>query len=246
MATLGGGCDFTSRTQGIFTSRDNTWDTYVFEAEEFPIGGTITSICLYLDYGNRSRTGKVKILRPSGSQYLFVSSTSFSFSSSYAGEAVTVSGLSISVAAGDIIAITVERISDSITRAAGKYIPGTGVVRDIEQDVSGTTTISSWVINTSGYDPCAIITYTEAPGGDKYVDISTGSDSDSGNYWAAAYLTVKKGIDNVPVGQVLHIAEGDYSAQAAIDLNKNLELLCEDYGGGVASPPLTVILPVTT
>jgi len=82
--------------------------------------------------------------------------------------------------------------------------------------------------------------------GDKYVDIATGSDSDDGNSWANAYLTIKKGLDNYVASSQLHIAEGDYSAQAAIDLNKNLELLCEDYGGGVASPPLTVTLPPTT
>lgn len=81
----------------------------------------------------------------------------------------------------------------------------------------------------------------------KYVDISTGSDSDTGETWPLAYQTVKKGIDNIPDASwaTLHIAEGDYSAQAAIDLDKNLSLLCEDYGGGNASPPLTVVLPAT-
>lgn len=92
-------------------------------------------------------------------------------------------------------------------------------------------------------DPELVIVHTDA---DRYVDIATGSDSDDGKTWVNAYLTVKKGIDNVPLGYIIHIAEGNYSAQAAIDLNKNLELLCEDYGGGVASPPLTVVLPVTT
>lgn len=102
---------------------------------------------------------------------------------------------------------------------------------------------------TKEYDSGSIKAYLDITGGlagDKYVDIATGSDSDNGNTWANAYLTVKKGIDNVPAGHIIHIAEGDYSAQAAIDLNKNLELLCEDYGGGNASPPLTVTLPVTT
>lgn len=77
---------------------------------------------------------------------------------------------------------------------------------------------------------------------DRYVDIDTGDDSDDGASWANAYLTVKKGIDNVPPGKILHIAFGDYSAQASIDLDKNLELLCEDNGGGGTG---TVVLPVT-
>lgn len=93
---------------------------------------------------------------------------------------------------------------------------------------------------TPAQKPELILTY-----GDKYVDIATGSDSDSGDTWADAYLTVKKGIDNVSSSVVLHIAEGNYSAQAAIDLNKNLSIFCEDYDGGNANPPLTVVLPVT-
>lgn len=139
---------------------------------------------------------------------------------------------------------------------------GTGTVADTWLEIDVTNIIIDCIDNTnygmmifdagdvgnsdnfwtreSAYDPYIVISY------DKYVDISTGSDSDSGNTWALAYLTVKKGIDNISIDAVLHIAEGDYSAQAAIDLNKNLELLCEDYGGGNASPPLTVILPVTT
>jgi len=102
---------------------------------------------------------------------------------------------------------------------------------------------------TKEYDGGSVKAYLDLTGGvitdDKYVDISTGSDSDDGNTWTNAYLTVKKGIDNVAVGKILHVAEGDYSAQAAITFNKNLEILCEDYGGGNASPPLTVTLPVT-
>ena len=100
------------------------------------------------------------------------------------------------------------------------------------------------------YDSGSVKAYLSITGGgitgDKYVDIATGSDSDSGNTWASAYLTVKKGIDNLPANNNLHIAEGDYSAQVAIDLNQNINLICEDYGGGNASPPLTVTLPVTT
>lgn len=85
----------------------------------------------------------------------------------------------------------------------------------------------------------------ESETGDKFVDIATGNDADGGDSWTNAYLTVKKGVDNVGAIRILHIAEGDYSAQAAITLNKNLELVCEDYGGGIASPPLTVTLPPT-
>ena len=112
------------------------------------------------------------------------------------------------------------------------------------------TTTGSTKFHSKEYDSGSAKAYLSITGGaitgDKYVDISTGSDSDDGNTWANAYLTVKKGIDNISTGYIIHIAEGDYSAQAAIDLNKNLEILCEDYGGGNASPPLTVILPITT
>lgn len=86
------------------------------------------------------------------------------------------------------------------------------------------------------------IVVTTAPT-DKYVDISTGSDSDSGNTWTDAYLTVKMGIDNLPTSDKLHIAFGDYSSQAAINLNQNIELICEDNGGGGTG---TVTLPPTT
>lgn len=81
----------------------------------------------------------------------------------------------------------------------------------------------------------------------KYVDITTGDDADTGETWVLAYQTVKKGLDEIPDASysILHIAEGDYSAQAAIDLDKNVSILCEDYGGGNANPPLTVILPAT-
>lgn len=113
---------------------------------------------------------------------------------------------------------------------------------------SNTTILTRF--HTKEYDSGSEKAYLDITGGiltgDKYVDIATGSDSDNGNTWGNAYLTVKKGIDYVAAGKILHIAEGDYSAQAAIDLNKNLELLCEDYGGGNASPPLTVVLPITT
>ena len=111
-----------------------------------------------------------------------------------------------------------------------------------DESIDGTTHYTIFESEESTSDPYLSVEFSA----DKYVDIATGSDSDSGNTWALAYLTVKKGIDNVSSGQTLHIAEGDYSSQAAIDLNKNLEILCEDYGGGNASPPLTVVLPATT
>lgn len=77
---------------------------------------------------------------------------------------------------------------------------------------------------------------------DRYVDIATGSDSDDGLSWTNAYLTIKKGIDNLPAGHLLHIAFGNYSAQSAIILNKNMILKCENNGGGGAG---TVVLPPT-
>lgn len=89
-------------------------------------------------------------------------------------------------------------------------------------------------------DAYLVISYTAL---DKYVDISTGSDSNSGDTWANAYLTVKKGIDNLLTNNNLHIAFGDYSAQTAIDLNQNINLICENYGGGGTG---TVTLPPTT
>lgn len=96
------------------------------------------------------------------------------------------------------------------------------------------------------YSSGSLKAYLAITGGatDKYVDITTGSDSDSGNDWTNAYLTVKKGIDNVAAGGKLHIGFGNYSSQAAITLNKNLELVCETYntGGGTG----TVTLPPTT
>lgn len=93
----------------------------------------------------------------------------------------------------------------------------------------------------SARKPYLVIVY-----GDKYVYYFSGDDTNTGDTWAQSYETVKKAIDNVPSGYPIHIAEGDYSAQASIDLDKNLTFLCEDYGGGNAAPPLTVVLPVTT
>lgn len=81
--------------------------------------------------------------------------------------------------------------------------------------------------------------------GDLYVDAALGSNFNYGGSWGYPFETLKKAIDEIPASQTIHIAEGDYSAQAAIDLDKNLSILCEDNGGGNASPPLTVVLPAT-
>ena len=74
----------------------------------------------------------------------------------------------------------------------------------------------------SARKPYLVIVY-----GDKYVYYFSGDDTNTGDTWAQSYETVKKAIDNVPSGYPIHIAEGDYSAQASIDLDKNLTFLCE-------------------
>lgn len=100
-----------------------------------------------------------------------------------------------------------------------------------------------WNIRSDDYATTSYRPYVVIATGAKYVDIATGSDSNSGDVWEYPYLTVKKGIDNVASGKINHLAFGDYSAQAAIDLNKDLELKCEQNGGGGTG---TVTLPITT
>lgn len=100
-----------------------------------------------------------------------------------------------------------------------------------------------WNFRSDNYATTSYRPYVVIATGDKYVDIATGNDSNDGDVWEYPYLTVKKGIDNVASGKINYIAFGDYSAQAAIDLNKDLELKCELNGGGGTG---TVTLPVTT
>lgn len=197
--------------------------------------GLITSCCIYCSDACQV---KIKIFRDDGTNYDYIGELG---SFSCADGINTFSGLSLVVQSGDKIGLY-------YTTTDGHPDGGSESGCDIYQrsgDITSDSAKSLWSLYASNRTFKVTVSGTVYTG-DKYVDISTGSDSDDGNTWGNAYLTVKKGVDNVTAGKILHIAEGDYSAQAAIDLNKNLELLCEDYGGGNASPPLTVVLPVTT
>lgn len=137
--------------------------------------------------------------------------------------------------------------STTITIAGGTPPPWNNTdITNLFKDEVGST-LGIYLRAASGKVDCMSKESSAPPyilinGVDKYVDIATGSDTDDGNSWANAYLTAKKGIDNSIPGITTHIAFGDYSAQAAIDLDKNLELLCEDNGGGGTG---TVTLPTT-
>ena len=76
-----------------------------------------------------------------------------------------------------------------------------------------------------------------------YVDIATGDDDNHGGNWSYPFKTAKKGIDNLPSNNDVHIAFGNYGSQAAILLNQNINLIGENNGGGGTG---TVTLPLTT
>ncbi len=76
---------------------------------------------------------------------------------------------------------------------------------------------------------------------DVYVKL-TGDDSNSGLSWDSAKKTIKAGLETVATNGTLHIAFGDYSSQDAITLDKTVDLLCENEGGGGTG---TVVLPPT-
>ena len=215
--------------------------TLLLYDEPIDIAGTVTNICIHTYFSNPTLYAKVKIFRLNGSNYDCIHTSPSWVNISGTGQQNF--NVNWEVEAGDYVGAS---FSDSGSNAyISASITGSppGPTYTHSGDVTTSTATSTW--SSISKDTSIYATGVTADG-TKYVDISTGSDSDSGNTWALAYLTVKKGIDNVVAGKVLHIAEGDYSAQAAIDLDKNLELLCEDYGGGNANPPLTVILPATT
>lgn len=227
-------------------TRANTWTlstdseyTLVDLNNTISSNGYVNSLCIYGHSSWDEWFYKPKIFRINGTDYDVIHDYGSWIPKVDALESINVGW---SVLSGDIVACGIKatgadalaaQVSGILTGYSSKYIAS---------DVTTTTAISSFTNNNWLYSFAA----HSPPTGSKFVDIATGSDSDSGNTWALAYLTVKKGIDNMTAGAELHIAEGDYSSQAAIDLNKNLELVCEDYGGGIASPPLTVISPVTT
>jgi hypothetical protein len=82
---------------------------------------------------------------------------------------------------------------------------------------------------------------------DIYVKL-TGNDANSGLSWATAKQTIAAGIAILEIGETLHIGFGDYSAQSAVALAKNMSLLCEtaDTGGGTGTAVLPIIDCETT
>lgn len=219
------------------TDINGTSNTLLLYDTPIDVSGTVTNICIYTYFSNSTLYAKVKIFRLNGSNYDCIHTDSSW--TNIPGTGQQNFSVNWAVQSGDYVGAS---FTDSGSNAYISANP-TGPTYYHSGDITTSTATSTW---SSSARATSIRATGVTADGTKYIDISSGSDSDSGDSWANAYLTVKKGIDNVTDGKILHIAEGDYSAQAAIDLNKNLEILCEDYGGGNASPPLTVILPVTT
>lgn len=232
MTTGGNACALGS------TDINGTSNTLLLYDTPIDVAGTVTNICIYTYFSNANLYAKVKIFRLNGSNYDCVHTSSSWTNISGTGQQNF--SVNWAVQSGDYVGAS---FYDTVTSNAYISANPTGPTYYRSGDITTSTATSTW---SSSARATSIYATGVTADGTKYVDISSGSDSDDGNTWTNAYLTVKKGIDNVTAGKILYIAEGDYSAQAAIDLNKNLEILCEDYGGGNASPPLTVILPVTT
>lgn len=236
MVLLGGnGCITRANTWTLSTDSEYT---LVDLNNTISSDGYVNSFCIHGHQNWDEWFYKPKIFRINGTNYDVLHDYGSWISKVDALESINVGW---SVLSGDIVACGIKATGPNALAAQVSGILIGYSSKYITSDVTTTTAISSftnnnWLYSFAAHSPSA---------GSKFVDIATGNDSDSGDTWALAYLTVKKGIDNMTVGTELYIAEGNYSAQAAIALNKNINLICEDYGGGNASPPLTVVLPVT-
>ena len=226
--------------------RANTWTlsidseyTLVDLNNTISSDGYVNSFCIHGNSAWDEWFYRPKILRINGADYDVIHDYGSWIPKVIALETINVGW---SVLSGDIVACGIKATGPNALAAAVSGILTGYTSKYIASDVTTTTAIAdftdnNWLYSFAAHSPAV---------GSKFVDIATGNDSDSGDTWALAYLTVKKGIDNMTAGAELHIAEGDYSAQAVIVLNKNIDLVCEDYGGGNANPPLTVTLPATT
>lgn len=208
--------------------------TYFDTTNSVDENGELTNICLYSDTGESgSFSIKCKVFRLNGSNYDVVH-THASWQT-HNGNGAQNFPVSWAVQSGDYVGFSMSETGyENVHRTTGS-----GSYKYISGDITTSTPTSSW---SSGVGIISVYGTGEAVTGDKYVDIATGSDSDSGDTWGSAYLTVKKGLDNLPANDNLHIAFGDYSAQASIDLDQNVNLICEQYGGGGTG---TVTLPPT-
>jgi hypothetical protein len=166
--------------------------------------GTITSFCLYNDFGS-SFSVKFKIFRINGSNYEVVYSGGWETHDGSGNN--NFSGYSITVQLGDLVGMA---ITGSPADQSGVVQSSGGSREEHTGDVTSTTTISSW--STESYTISCGASGASS-GDDYYVIASGGSDSNGGQNWGDAWATINKGMTDTPTGKTLHIGFGTYASE---------------------------------
>lgn len=195
MATFGNAC--TDRASFIGSS-----DTYFDTTNPITEDGLLTSVCVYMN--TTATTGKVKVFRLNGSNYVFVGESS---SQALVVGSNTFSGLNISVLSGDYIGIYNDGYIEVDTSVGSMKSYG-------GNDITTDTATSSWQTYTNTMSILA--TYTQLSQ-DIYINSSTGSDSNAGDSCTSGHpvQTFGKAYSLLASGGTIYVCNdgADFSAE---------------------------------
>lgn len=197
------------------SSVSSSWTTnrtYILKTDVVNNNGILTSWCVNATVDGQAQ---LKIFRDDGTNYIFVGESALL---SIVAGINTGLACNISVLTGDLIGVY-----SIYTEVYVTYVLG-----DHEVYKSGNISTDSTKASWEPVSNIKSIIHAQSAFNNVYVDINKADDTGAGTSFATAKKTMKAGWDIIDLSGTMHVASGNYSAQATIAYNKSWKLSPED------------------